>query len=171
MKYWKCKYVMNSIPYCLCFMIPAFVVYYSEGWLWQALCFFALFVYLWLCKRSVVFVSTVLACWVLFCICVSFSVHVWMRLFSSSLCESVCAWLTACGLRFVCITDVYQGGQLVHITCLRGIAAQRHPSPLRSQPMFKQLCCWFTSSHLLTPGPSGRVAVSSLLAHHHTEPC
>lgn len=55
MKYWKCKYVMNSVPFCVCSMISAFIVNYYEC--------FASFSFVWLCKGSMKgFVLAMLVC-------------------------------------------------------------------------------------------------------------
>ena len=128
-------------------MIPAFVVNYSEDTLRQTcLCL--------ICVRVIVEVERELEslceslCRLHAETClfiVSSSVHLRMCLFSffiisvlKCVCVCVCvcvrAWLTVCVCvcMYVRVTDVYRGGQLACTTCLRGIAAQRPPSPPRS---------------------------------------
>lgn len=124
MKYWKCKYVMNSIPYCMCCMIPAFVVNYPETWLRQALSLPNL------CTCDCVSEEA----WKPVNLCVPF-------VFSSSVCTlrrsciCVCVWrwnffmilaqkcehsfLT--GLVFVCVYMCHwclkRGGSCIHLSC------------------------------------------------------
>lgn len=61
----------------------------------------------------------------------------------------------------ICVTDVYRGGQLVHITRLQGIAAQHPPSPPRVACPCSNSCA--VSSHQVTRSrrrsPRGEAAV------------